>query len=240
MKRLREKVIDGERVEFTKAFREGAWSRWNGVGYLEGPYRRRRARVNRERWRHGHDAARLGKVTREEVGPEPGKGPTAGRARCPAHWEVPGPDGNPIGSKVRGCNRLATTPVDLRIGSPSTYCQWHGEDRKRPYNRVALAGLVLHAYCRNDEPMFMPMGRTSQGGASSRDRLETPWRMGTEVLADMLALGLPGFVISEPSDQGRGFLMRTIAVPPLSDMPIALRARLKAKAVGAPASGEAK
>lgn len=132
MKRLREKIIDGERVEFSRHFRIGAWSFWNGEPDF-GPSRpRRRAHMARARWEAGRKLARHEKITREEVGPEPGKGPTSGKPRCHAHWEVPGPNGKPIGSKERGCMRLATMDVDTSSGGPlATYCPWHGEDRKR-------------------------------------------------------------------------------------------------------------
>lgn len=120
---------------------------------------------------------------------------------------------------------LADEVATKHLPVPRLEVRWRGLKMGR-YERCALQGLVIRSYAERDEPTFLPLGRTSQGGSAPRDRLETPWRMGVEVLADMLDLGLRGFVVSEPGDGGHdGFAVREIAFPAPEDMAIGLRQR---------------
>jgi hypothetical protein len=101
--------------------------------------------------------------------------------------------------------------------------------------RIADYGLVYRFY-GDDELRFVPISSTRCSGGrpdtddpTARDRaLQGPFRDGVHILADMVALGLPGFVVSEYGES------RQLALGPIEDLPPALRELVLAKQGGAP------
>lgn len=90
--------------------------------------------------------------------------------------------------------------------------------------RIADYGLVYRHYS-DDQLRFVPLESTRCSGGRVLDSdpgaaLGTPWRMGAHLMADMLSLNLPGFVVSEFG------MSRQIDVATDPDTPTEIRRRL--------------